>query len=229
VRVKICGVTRPVDAEVAEEAGASCIGTILVAGSARCISQESAAEIGRATSLPLAIVVAGETASHVASMAERAGAAVIQLHGDESEGLVQELRAAGRWELWKAVRVRNGTDLAAAADRFAPLVDLLLLDAWHPTELGGTGRRFPWEVLERAELPSDLRIGVAGGLTAENVAEAITRLHPNLVDVSTSVEASPGIKDPDRVRAFVRNALQAFSREVSGSYRGNQYQSGRGE
>jgi phosphoribosylanthranilate isomerase len=162
-------------------------------------------------------------------MAERAGAAVIQLHGDESEGLVQELRAAGRWELWKAVRVRNGTDLAAAADRFAPLVDLLLLDAWHPTELGGTGRRFPWEVLERAELPSDLRIGVAGGLTAENVAEAITRLHPNLVDVSTSVEASPGIKDPDRVRAFVRNALQAFSREVSGSYRGNQYQSGRGE
>jgi phosphoribosylanthranilate isomerase len=162
-------------------------------------------------------------------MARTAGASVIQLHGDETEGMVRDLRSEGEWEIWKAVRVREQADLATAVDRFAPLVNLLLLDAWHPTELGGTGRRFPWEVLEGADLPSDLRIGVAGGLTPENVAEAVDRLRPDLVDVSSGVEASPGTKDPDRVRAFVRNAFDAFARHGAASYRVQHHPAGRGE
>jgi len=229
VKVKICGVTRVADARIAEEAGASYLGANFVPGSPRCISLDDAAEIRQSTSIPLAIILAGASAPEAARMARTAGARVIQLHGDETEAMVQDLRSEGEWEIWKAVRIRDQADLRTAVDRFAPWIDLLLLDAWHPTELGGTGKRFPWEVLEGADLPSDLRIGVAGGLTPENVAEAIERLRPDLVDVSSGVEASPGIKDPDRVRAFTRNALEAFAQLGSTSYRGYQHPAGRGE
>lgn len=229
MKVKICGVTRPADALVAEAAGASYVGAILVPGSPRYVTPEVAGEIGRAISLPLAIVLAGESSADAAQKAETARARVIQLHGDETEAMVRELRGSGEWELWKAVRVREAADLSSAVNRFAPWVDLLLLDAWHPTQLGGSGKRFPWEVLEGADLPSDLRIGVAGGLKLENVAEAVDRLRPDLVDVSSGVEASPGIKDPNRVQVFIQNALDAFARQGATSDRGQQHLSGRGE
>lgn len=229
MKVKICGVTRSIDAQLAEEAGASHLGTNHVPASPRFISPEAAAVIGKETTIPLAIVLAGESVSGAARIARTTGAKVIQLHGDESESMVQDLRSEGEWEIWKAVRIREQADLAIAVDRFGSFVDLLLLDAWHASVLGGTGKRFPWEVVEGADLPTDLRIGVAGGLTPENVAEAVDRLRPDLVDVSSGVEASPGIKDPDRVRAFVRNALDASAQHGFIPYRDYQHPAGRGE
>jgi len=208
MKVKICGVTRPSDAQLAEESGANYIGAVLVPGSPRQVSPELAGSLATSVTIPLVVVVAGLSPRQTANLARLAGASVIQLHGEESAADVAVLRELGEWELWKAVRVRTGADIADAADTFGEVVDLLLLDGWHPSVLGGTGTPFDWSEAAaiRTGLPPGIRLGVAGGLTPENVEEAVRRLAPDLVDVGTGVEASPGIKDPDRVRSFVRRA-----------------------
>ena len=224
-QAKICGITRPEDARLAEEGGASYVGAVLVPGSPRYLDPEGARRVADAVAIPLVVVTANLTAVEAHAAAEAAGARAIQLHGDESGETIVALReldaasGASPRELWKAVRVRgngegSGPPGAAAAQvgealrRWAPLVDVLLLDAWSPSALGGTGTSFPWEALEaldalRAQLPPGFRLGVAGGLDPGNVAEAIRRLRPDLVDVSSGVEASPGVKDPARIRAFL--------------------------
>jgi phosphoribosylanthranilate isomerase len=191
-----------------EEAGATHLGVVHVPGSPRFVTEDRAREIGAQVSIPFVLVVAGLEAEAAARAAGSVGADVIQRHGDEPEAVVQALRERGGWELWKVVRVRDRDAITAAATRYGDLVDLLLLDGWHPRALGGTGTGFPWSFLRevRAELPTGLRIGVAGGLTPENVAEAVTALEPDLVDVSSGVERSPGIKDPEGVRTFVLRA-----------------------
>lgn len=208
MKVKICGVTRPTDARNAQEAGAHFVGAILVPGSPRQVSPELAGTLAGAVTIPLVVVVAGLSPRETANLARQAGASVIQLHGDESPDHVRVLRELGDWELWKAVRVRTGADITEAADTFAGVVDLLLLDAWHPSALGGTGMSFDWSEAadSRNRLPHGLRLGVAGGLTPDNVEEVVRLLAPELVDVGSGVEAFPGIKDPDRVRSFVRRA-----------------------
>jgi len=208
VKVKICGVTRPSDARLAEESGANYVGAVLVPGSPRQVSPELAGTLAAAVTIPLVAVVAGLSPRQTANMARAAGASVIQLHGEESAGEVAVLRELGEWELWKAVRVRTAEDITGAAATFGDVVDLLLLDGWHPSALGGTGTSFDWSEAAaiRTRLPPGIRLGVAGGLTPENVEEAVRRLVPDLVDVVTGVEASPGIKDPDRVRTFVHRA-----------------------
>jgi phosphoribosylanthranilate isomerase len=124
---------------------------------------------------------------------------------------VSRLRDLGEWELWKAVRVRSGAEIRPAVRRFGDLVDLLLLDGWHPRLLGGTGRSFPWEALEevRSGLPGELRLGAAGGLDPGNVGEAVRRLRPDLVDVSSGVESGPGVKDAERIRALIAAVREA--------------------
>jgi phosphoribosylanthranilate isomerase len=211
VEIKICGITREADARLAADAGADRIGAVLVADTPRQVSPEQARRLAVAAGLPLTLVVADGPIEALARAAERAGAAALQLHGRESEQDFGALRALGPWELWKAVRVRTGPEILAAARRWAGLVDLLLLDGWHPRRLGGTGTRFPWEPLEaaRREWPTVLPLGVAGGLHPGNVAEAVVRLEPHMVDVSSGVEASPGSKDARALRAFVDAARSA--------------------
>lgn len=211
LRIKICGLVRQDDARLAREAGADLIGAVLVPSSPRCVTPEQARRLGRAADLPLAVVVAGLTPDEVVAVAEQAGAAVIQLHDDTPPEAMGRIRDGGPWELWKAARVRSGEDMERAAREFGPLVDLLLLDAWHPRQLGGTGHRFPWSELEacRDRMPVDLPLGVAGGLDPDSVGEAVRRLAPALVDVSSGVEQAPGRKDPDRVHHFVRQARAA--------------------
>lgn len=208
VAIKICGLTRPGDAEAAARLGADWVGVILVPGTPRVRSPEEARSIAVAAGRPLVVVVAGETPESTARMAERAGAAAIQFHGDASPEELGRLRERGAWELWKAVRVRAGDKLLDQARRWHGAADLLLLDGWHPTQLGGTGTVFPWEALEtvRSAWPPSLGLGVAGGLTPATVGEAMRRLRPNLVDVSSGVEARPGEKDPDKLRAFFHAA-----------------------
>jgi len=208
MKVKICGVTRPSDAQLAEESGADYIGAILVPGSPRQVSPELAGSLAASVDIPLVVVVAGLSPRQTANLARLAGASVIQLHGEESAADAAVLRELGDWELWTAVWVRTGADISNAAATFGEVVDLLLLDGWHPSALGGTGTRFDWSeaAAVRTGLSPEIRLGVAGGLTPDNVEEAVRRLAPDLVDVGSGVEASPGIKDPDRVRSFVLRA-----------------------
>jgi len=208
VGIKICGLTRAGDAEEAARLGADRVGVILVPGTPRARTPDQARTIGAAAGCPLVIVVAGTTPDETARMAERARAGAIQFHGDASPEELDRLRAQGPWELWKALRVRTGEEILEGVRRWSGAADLLLLDGWHPTRLGGTGTAFPWEALEavRTDWPRDLGLAVAGGLTPASVGEAVRRLRPDLVDVSSGVEARPGEKDLEKLRAFFRAA-----------------------
>jgi len=129
---------------------------------------------------------------------------VLQLHGDEPPELAAELRGEG-FTVWKAVRPRDGGELAAAAARYAGTVDALLLDGYSAEARGGTGTSFPWrEVAARLDaLPPGMVLIAAGGLRPDNVAAAAAILRPAIVDVSSGVESSPGVKDETAMRAFV--------------------------
>lgn len=127
---------------------------------------------------------------------------VIQFHGDESP---ETVAALGRRAL-KAFRLRTSQDLTPLASYGS--ASALLLDAYVPGIMGGTGHRFPWVLAEEAQ-SFGRPIIVAGGLTPENVAQCVETTRPYGVDVSTGVEASPGKKDPEKVRAFIRNARGA--------------------
>jgi phosphoribosylanthranilate isomerase len=219
-RIKICGLVRPDDAALAATLGADWVGVVLVPRTPRARTPDEARTIGQAAraaaDVPLALVTADLAPETLADAAERAGAGALQLHGDEPPETLERLRALGDWELWKAVRVRSGGDLLPEARRWAGLADLLLLDAWHPDRLGGTGTPFDWAALQavRAGWPPGLALGVAGGLRAETVAEAVARLDPHLLDVSSGVEAAPGRKDPARLRAFFRAARGSTTRSI---------------
>jgi phosphoribosylanthranilate isomerase len=202
---KICGVTRRADAAAAEAAGAAYVGANFVPASPRRVEAHVAAALARAISIPLVAVVADLGPLEAAAIARAAGARGIQLHGTEPPETVEALRSEGGWELWKAVRVRSPADVLDAFDRFAS-VDLLLLDGWDPSRLGGTGAPFDWRAVEsvRRDAPAGLRVGIAGGITPENVVEAIRLLQPDLVDVASGVESAPGVKDHDRIRELAR-------------------------
>ncbi len=202
--VKVCGLTRHGDAALAVEAGARFLGTILAPGGKRTVTPEAAAAIFGSLPATRVGVFVDAPAGELRMAAERAGLHVLQLHGDEPPELAAALRAEG-FTVWKAVRPRDAEEFAAAVERYAGSVDALLLDGWSPLAPGGTGARFPWrEVAERlALLPEGVGLVAAGGLRPENVAEAASLLRPDVVDVSSGVEAAPGVKDPEAVRAFV--------------------------
>lgn len=213
--VKVCGLTRHEDARHAAEAGAAYLGVILAPGGKRSVTPEAARVIfGDLSARRVGVFV---DAADAAARAEAAGVNVIQLHGDESPEVAARLREAG-WEVWKALRPRTGGEFADEAPRWAGAVDALLLDGFSAAARGGTGASFPWaEVAARMDaLPAGTRLVAAGGLRPGNVAEAALALRPSVVDVSSGVESSPGIKDPDAVRRFVRAVSSIDSRNPTG-------------
>ncbi len=213
MRVKVCGVCRPADAALAAEAGAAYIGVILSRGFRRSQAEAAAAAIyAAAGTARRAGVFVDEAGPIVEAAASRLGLQVIQLHGAEPPSLARALRRADV-EVWKALRPRDAEELLAAAQAYADAADALLLDG---TGSGGTGTRFEWELVARVRerLPAQLRLVVAGGLTPANVAEAIERLRPDVVDVSSGVEIAPGEKSPQAVRAFVAAARGAAGEAV---------------
>lgn len=208
--VKICGVCRPEDAREAVAAGATHVGVIRVPGSPRSRTLDEAGAICAAAvgARRVGVYVDADPAT-ILDEAARLGLDVIQLHGGEDPERVAWLRARGL-EVWKVVKPAGPEDLLEAARRYAD-ADLILVEGRSDRGHGGVGARFDWEGVgaARDRLPPGARLGVGGGLTPENVAEAIRRLHPALVDVSSGVEGAPGRKDPGRVRAFIAAARSA--------------------
>ena len=113
--------------------------------------------------------------------------------------------------------MRTTDEVLVALEAFAGVADGLLLDGWHPEHAGGSGVRFPWDLVEpvRYRFPEGLTFVAAGGLRPSNVAEAVERLDPDVVDVSSGVEISPGVKDAGRIHAFIRNARAAGAEKKS--------------
>jgi phosphoribosylanthranilate isomerase len=209
--VKICGLTRREDAEAAVAAGASYAGVVLAPGGRRSVSPAVAAALLAGLGVAKVGVFVDASEAELRAAATEAGLDVLQLHGDEPPELLLRLGDGGRWRLWKAVRPRRAEELLEALERYADVAEGLLLDGYSPDAHGGTGTRFPWEEVaeHRGRIPPGLRLVVAGGLDATNVARAVSLLRPAVVDVSSGVESAPGIKDGAAVHAFVRAARGA--------------------
>jgi phosphoribosylanthranilate isomerase len=196
-RIKICGVTTADQARVCVEAGADSVGVNFVASSVRRVDAATAGAIARAVG-PEALVVAvvaGMTVDAMRALREATGAGCLQLHGDESAEDVTALLP----HAYKAVRVATRDDVERA--RAMP-GEYVLVDAKVDGVLGGTGHAFDWSLV--VDLAARRRLVLAGGLTPENVTQAVEKVRPWCVDVASGVESSPGVKDPAKVRAFVQ-------------------------
>ncbi|HSE57087.1 MAG TPA: phosphoribosylanthranilate isomerase [Nitrospiraceae bacterium] len=202
-KVKICGLTNLDDALAAAEAGADAVGFVLYRKSPRYIDPSTVRMIVRALPplvLPVGVFV-NEDAKTVSDTMDACGLALAQLHGDESSSYCELL---GRPVL-KALRVRDRISALAVAEYQGRAgVRGFVLDACSSQAYGGTGLLADWNLA--AELAKTCPILLAGGLTPENVADAIRTVRPYGVDVSSGVEASPGKKDHGRLRAFVQAA-----------------------
>jgi len=184
VRVKICGLTRREDVEMAVELGADYVGVVLTAGFARSVDRDLAPGLVRdlvrdLPATPVAVLV-DEDLEAAASLAETLGAGVVQLHGEEPPEVAEALRALGPWEVWKAVRVRTPSDVTDALDRYGSVVDGILVEGWKEGVVGGGGAQADFAVLEeiRGAVSDDLTLVLAGGLTPANVAEGRDSLPP---------------------------------------------------
>jgi len=210
VRVKICGITKPEDAKLAAELGADAIGLNFHEQSPRCISPFAASELLRR--LPPFVAAVGVfvnwAEAPVIALCKALRLSVAQLHGDESPQVVE--RVAARLPVIKALRLGQGN----SAPDFSSFrsASAFLLDSAVSGQYGGTGTTGNWH-LARSSAQAH-RVILAGGLTPENVGEAIRIVRPYAVDVASGVEARPGKKDPAKLRAFFEEVSRA-SREIS--------------
>jgi phosphoribosylanthranilate isomerase len=199
-RVKICGITRPKDAEQAASLGAWAVGFNFWPGSKRRCDPAVAAGIARALRRrvePVGVFV-NPTLDEVVRLAEGVGLTHVQLHGDEGPSFCTAVAERTGARVIKALRIGSGADIRDA-ERFH--TDFHLLDAAAGLAYGGTGRTFDWRLI--AQRHSHVPLILSGGLTPENVADGIAAVHPWGVDVASGVEAEPGIKDPAKVEAFI--------------------------
>jgi phosphoribosylanthranilate isomerase len=205
VRVKICGITNVEDALLACELGADAIGLNFYEKSSRCISPFTASKV--IAKLPPFVAAIGVfvnwQAAPVASLAKALGLASAQLHGDEPPKLVSDV--ARKVSVIKALHVGKGSAFPPFAKYRG--ASAFLLDAPHAGQYGGTGRAADWSLASTAA--KSHRILLAGGLTPENVAEAILAVRPYAVDVTSGVESKPGKKDPAKLRAFFEAVTRA--------------------
>lgn len=211
-RVKICGITSLADAERAVGLGAWAIGLNHWPSSSRFCGSERAAQIGQAMKrrCEVAGVFVNPSLDEVAAAAENAALTVLQLHGDEGPAFCAEAARRSGCKVIKAFRVRSAAEVRAAE---AYHTDFHLLDAHRTESPGGTGESFDWELAARRR--SSVPLILAGGLTATNVAEAISLVRPFAVDVASGVESEPGVKDPPLLEALfeaVRDAAPAAAR-----------------
>ena len=201
MRIKICGITRPEDAEKALALGADTIGCVFHAASARHVTEAVARDIQLAVGDAGTLVglFVDPTVDHVQAVLDRVELNVLQFHGEESRAFCEQF---GRPYL-KAVAMSADVDLSAISQKYRSARGLLL-DSAHGGQFGGTGHRFDWGCVKGG---LEHRVMLAGGLNADNVGDAIRQVRPAAVDVSSGVERDKGIKDSDRMRAFIEAAL----------------------
>ena len=212
VEVKICGLSTPETVDAAVEAGADLVGFVFFPKSPRNVTLEQAAALAaraRGKAKIVTLVVDADDAL-LEAIAAQVRPDLIQAHGAETPERIAEIaRLTGR-PIIKAIRVKDDADIAAAAD-FSTVASLILYDAKAPETLGnalpgGNGHAFDWGLLEGERRPAFM---LAGGLTPENVAEAIRVTGAPVVDVSSGVESAPGIKDIGLIRKFIEAAKAA--------------------
>ena len=201
-RIKICGITRTEDARAAAEAGADAIGLVFYPPSPRCLSLEWAQQLRQDLPpfvMPVALFV-NPTAAEVGAVLERVRPTMLQFHGEESPVFCAQFGVP----YIKACRVKPGVDLLEYLRPFSGAAGWLL-DS-HVEEYGGIGERFDWSLVP-AERSHPLIL--SGGLTRENVREAVRRVRPWAVDVSSGVESAKGIKDAAKIAAFIAEVRHA--------------------
>jgi phosphoribosylanthranilate isomerase len=204
--LKVCGITRMTDAVHAAQHGATALGFVFWPRSPRFIPPERAAEIIAALPSPVTTVgvFVNEDPARVVEVVEISGVNIVQLHGDEPPGYAEALGHP----IFRSMTLGDAEDVIGTWPAGTPL----LLDAADRVRRGGTGTTVDWD--RAAGLARQRRVILAGGLTPGNVAEAIDRVNPYGVDVSSGVEASPGVKDAEKVARFLENARAAFERRA---------------
>ena len=210
--VKICGIRTPEALNVAVEAGARAVGFVFYPPSPRALTPDIAADLARM--LPTGTRSVGlfvdATDEQIASVTARVPLDLLQLHGDETPRRVAEIRGRFGIQVMKAIRVATAKDLAPLAD-YESVADWILFDAKPPKSVttlpGGTGIAFDWQLLQRVKIKKPWML--SGGLTAENLAEAVSLTGAKMVDVSSGVEDRPGVKSVERIRAFLAVAKSA--------------------
>jgi phosphoribosylanthranilate isomerase len=199
VKIKICGITNLADALLAAELGADALGFIFYPQSPRNVEPEAARAI--IAQLPPFVAAVGvfvdEAAATVRDLAARVGLDWVQLHGQESP---EYCRGLGN-KMIKGFRIRDEKSLREL-EPYRDAVQAFLLDTYKPGQVGGTGEVFDWQLAREARKYG--RIILAGGLSAENVAQAINIALPDAVDAASGTEARPGKKDPAKLRAFFK-------------------------
>lgn len=202
-RVKICGITRPEDADLAVAYGCDAIGLVFYAPSPRNVTMDAAAEI--VARLPAFVSAVGlfvnAQTDEIRAVLGKVGLDMLQFHGDESP---EQCRQFGIPYI-KAIRVKPGANLLQYAAAYAD-AKALLFDTYTEGVAGGTGQAFDWNLIPE-NIPQP--VVLAGGLNSANVGEAIRKIHPYAVDVSGGVEAAKGIKDADKLAAFMRGVRDA--------------------
>ncbi len=199
-RVKVCGITRHEDAELAVELGAWAIGFILWPGSKRAADPALAAGIAgvlRRRVEPVGVFV-NASLEEIAHAGDAIGFTHVQLHGDEGPAFCSEVARRTGAKVIKAVRVASAADFVDV-ERYH--TDFHLLDTAKRGAFGGTGETWDWALAGRRK--RKVPVILSGGLTAENVAAGVAAVDPYAVDVASGVEASPGVKDPDKLAAFM--------------------------
>ena len=207
-RVKICGIRRAEDAAAAVAAGADALGFNFWKGTPRYVAPSEAATMVAAA--PPGVLTVGvfvdEEPERVAEIADQTGVMALQLHGSETPAYLDSL---GAFLKIKAMKVSPGFDPAKMDDYGS--ASLFLLEGLVAGMVGGTGQTFDWSIAEQAKEHG--KIILAGGLTPDNVADAVRRVRPWGVDVASGVESEPGKKDPRLIRAFIQAARSADGRD----------------
>jgi phosphoribosylanthranilate isomerase len=203
VKIKICGITRVDDARAAVDAGVDMVGLMFCETSPRHVTLAQAAEI--ASHLPPHILRVGvfvdSEEEFVLAAARQCGLGLLQFHGKEDAAFCTQFGLMSM----KAFRIRDEASLDQLSNY---TTDAFLLDSYVPGKAGGTGERFNWSLAVRAK-QWRRPIFLAGGLTAQNVAEAVRMVEPFAVDVSSGVESAPGVKDPVKMRDFIQAVRHA--------------------
>ena len=202
-RIKICGITNLADAQLAVELGANALGFIFYRQSKRYVAPALAAEICAA--LPPFVAKVGvfvnESEVDIRKTLNDCRLDVVQLHGEESPEFCQRFPV----KVIKAIRVRSEDSVRTATDYD---VDALLLDTYTAEQHGGTGQKFDWTLARQAKTMLRVPIVLSGGLTPENVGDAMRQVEPFAVDVASGVEAEPGRKDLEKLRRFFKACRQ---------------------